>query len=260
MAELKYDDTLDGLLPFSGKSADRQDRYQAAYTTWAADRSPRATGELLTTVKPTIDAAVRTYASNTSPAVASRAKLYTTQAFETFDPSRGTLHNHLLAQLRRLSRDGVQSQQAIHFPERLLADRKYLQEAEEAFREQWGRSPSNAELSKKTGFSSRRLSHIRRVQVPLTSGRLRDASGSPFSPAVSLIGDNSTQTAWEDFLYDDLSAVDQAIVDHTLGRHGAAVWDNRTLAANLGLSPGAVSQRKAKIQAMFDRPPFLEGP
>jgi DNA-binding NarL/FixJ family response regulator len=42
------------------------------------------------------------------------------------------------------------------------------------------------------------------------------------------------------------------ILEHALGLHGKPVLQNQQIAKKLRLSPGAVSQRKAKIQAKLN--------
>ena len=53
-------------------------------------------------------------------------------------------------------------------------------------------------------------------------------------------------------VYYDLDDTNQSIMEYTLGLHGAPVLENREIANRLGITAGAVSQRKAKIQAMLD--------
>jgi len=41
-------------------------------------------------------------------------------------------------------------------------------------------------------------------------------------------------------------------MEHTLGMHGKRVLSNQDVARKLKLSPGAISQRKARIQSKMD--------
>ena len=76
------------------------------------------------------------------------------------------------------------------------------------------------------------------------------------------VADDQTSTdSWLRFVRDDLTDIDQQILDHTTGIGGAKVLSNKQLARRLQLTPGAISQRKLKIQAILDREeelsPFL---
>jgi DNA-binding NarL/FixJ family response regulator len=42
-------------------------------------------------------------------------------------------------------------------------------------------------------------------------------------------------------------------MEHTLGMNNKKVLSNQEIARKLGLSPGAISQRKARIQQLLDR-------
>ena len=68
---------------------------------------------------------------------------------------------------------------------------------------------------------------------------------------------------WVELVYSDLDETDQLILAHTLGLRGREVLQNQQLAKKLGISPGAVSQRKQRIQRLLDREqqlsPFMGG-
>jgi Mn-dependent DtxR family transcriptional regulator len=56
-----------------------------------------------------------------------------------------------------------------------------------------------------------------------------------------------------DFVYGDLSPTDKLIMDMTLGRNGRRTAATQDIARRLNITPGAVSQRAAKIQQMIDQ-------
>jgi hypothetical protein len=56
-----------------------------------------------------------------------------------------------------------------------------------------------------------------------------------------------------DFVYDDLGPTDKLIMDLTLGRNGRRKVSTAEIAQKLRMTPGAISQRAAKIQAMLDK-------
>ena len=89
----------------------------------------------------------------------------------------------------------------------------------------------------------------------LNTGRVEreDADETSSSPAVHKLGIPGAQEYWLKIVYDDLQPVDQRVMELTLGLNGQSKLSNQEIAARLRISPGAVTQRKAKIQAVLDR-------
>ena len=224
-----------------------------AWHAWKAADSPATRGALLSQVKPVLSSAVYSYAgAGASPAVQGQAKLMALRAFGTYDPAKGSMRTHLLSQLRSLQRTAAQGSQIISVPERVSLDRRHLMESEEQLRDKLGRDPSDMEVSARTGLSLKRLGYIRRAAPGTNSGSHMDAEGDVYSPVSTIPNAGGTDDAWADMIYHDLGDIDRTIMDYTLGLRGAKPLSNSDLAARLGLSAGAVSQRKAKIQAMLD--------
>jgi hypothetical protein len=53
-------------------------------------------------------------------------------------------------------------------------------------------------------------------------------------------------------VYDDRKPVDQNIMEWSIGWNGNRTMSNQDIVRKLKLTPGAVGQRKAKIQQMID--------
>lgn len=247
--------TIDPTLPFaSAKSATKlETEYADAYNAWTQDDNPTTRQQLLTTIQPAINTAVKTFGGGSpSPAVLGQAKLMALEAARSYKPDRGSLGTHVISHLRGLQRVSAQSQQIISIPERVMLDRRHLQEEEEQLRDQLGRDPSDMEIANASGLSLRRIRHIRSAKLPTNSGGFVDETGDVFDPASLVPGDNQAEDAWRQMVYYDLNDIDRAIMDFTLGSNGSPVLENREIARRLRISPGAVSQRKSKIQAMLD--------
>ena len=54
---------------------------------------------------------------------------------------------------------------------------------------------------------------------------------------------------WKRAVYHDLEPVDQFIMQHTWGIYGAPPLSTKSIADKLRITPGAVSQRRSKIDA-----------
>jgi len=228
--------------------------FKEHFDTWKATPNPQTTGNLLKVVDPVIDSALKTYAGRaTSPTLRSKAKLLAVDAFQRYDPSRAKLRTHLMSHLQGLRRASAQESQIISIPERVGLDLHRLRMSENELRDKLGRDPSDMELADHTSLSRKRIEYIRKAQPGLAEGALAPEGeadeGQGIGPGV--VGpENNT---WVNFIYHDLSPVDQVIMEHTLGLHGKPVLPKQHIAAKLRLSPGAISQRAAKIQEKLDR-------
>lgn len=248
---------IDETLPFASSGSSTggiEPDFEQAFHQWKGSDTPVTRGALLKTVQPIIGTALHSYTGgNASPAVKSQAKLMALKAFHTYDPAKGNMKTHLLSQLRGLQRAAAQSQQIISIPERVSLDRQHLMAAENELRDNLGREPSDLEVADYTGLSLKRLGYIRQVRYGVNSGSIMDEEGEVFNPASTVPGAHSADDAWADMIYYDLNDTDRAIMDYTLGMRGAKPLSTTELAIRLGISPGAVSQRKAKIQGLLDQ-------
>jgi RNA polymerase primary sigma factor len=231
--------------------------FDATFTQWQKQRTPENNTRLLQSVQPVIDTALTSYAGgNTSPTMRSRARLMALRAMESFDPQKGNVRTHLLSQLQSLRRASAQAQNIISIPEQVGLDYQRLTESENELRDQLGRDPTDDELADHTMLSPRRLRKIRSFSQPVAEGSTIIETGDELNDggvASTIPGSTRAADAWLDFVYDDLGATDKLIMDMTLGRNGRRRTSTQEIARRLNITPGAVSQRAAKIQAMLDK-------
>lgn len=242
--------------PFSGnKPAGVGADFDAAYTQWQTTKTPEANTALLKTIQPVIDTAVMSYAgNNANPTLRSRAKIMALKALETYDPSRGNVRTHLLSQMQSLRRAAAQSQNIIAVPEQVGLDYGALTDAEAELQDELSRDPTDEELADRTGLSIRRIQKIRAFHQPISEGTTQQVpeDGQPGDVASSIPGVTTAEDAWFNFVYDDLTPTDKLVADMLLGRHGRRRASTQEIARRLNITPGAVSQRAAKIQQMLD--------
>ena len=102
----------------------------------------------------------------------------------------------------------------------------------------------------------RRIRKIRAFNQPVSEGMTtQEVPEESYGGDVASVipGDHRAADAWFDFVYGDLSPTDKLVVDMTLGRNGRRRTSTQEIARKLNITPGAVSQRAAKIQAMLDK-------
>lgn len=246
--------------PFSGQS-----RYGASlefddiFDAWRKSPAPEINTKLLGTVQPIIDTAVNSYAGqNASPTIKNKAKLMALKALNTYDPQKGNVKTHLLSQLQSLRRAAAQEQNIIGIPEQVGLDFQRLSSAENELRDSLSRDPADDELADMTGLSIKRIKKIRAFNQPVAEGMTTAQSGDNEDAAntdiASTLPNYTKHTdAWLDFVYGDLTPTDKLIMDMTLGRNGRRRASTQDIASRLNITPGAVSQRAAKIQQMIDQ-------
>lgn len=210
---------------------------------------PLSVSSFLDTYDPVIRSAMQTYAgSNPSPVVYGRARVLATKAFKTYDPSRGTtMKSYLMTQLQPLTQFARQASAPFSVPDQVRRQLLQLTTTEQEFTEMNGRDPSDIELADKMGLSVARIRKIRRFAVP-TVGAEQFGEGAS-DPAVS---EASPMDAWMDYVYYDLDPIGRKIMEWKTGRYGHPVLPNVQIARRLRITPSAVTQRLAGIQARID--------
>jgi DNA-directed RNA polymerase specialized sigma subunit len=230
--------------------------YADLYNSWKTDPTPQASSSLLKTIDPVIKEALKSYGGTRqeSPTLRSKAKLLALEAMQKYDPTRSKLKTHLLTQFQGLRRMAAKENQIISVPEQVMLDQGHLREAENRLRDKLGRDPSDWELIDETGLSLKRISYIRSMKPTFAEGKLTTVDEEGSSMSVPAIAAQQTEDkGWQEFIYSDLHPIDQVIMEHTLGMNNKKVLSNQEIARKLGLSPGAISQRKARIQQLLDR-------
>jgi DNA-directed RNA polymerase specialized sigma subunit len=234
------------------------DDFAQLHQQWLQKPTPELNTQILQKVQPIVDTAVSSYVGQVAtPAMKTRAKLMALKAMQNFEPARGSIKTHLLSQLQSLRRMAAQEQNIIAIPEQVGLDFQKLTEAENNLRDRLSRDPSDDEIADATGLSTRRIQKIRSFHKPVAEGstvyETTDDYADSGSIASKIPGQVSEQEAWMNFVYGDLDPVNKLIMDMSLGRNGRRKASVQEIARKLNITPGAVSQRAAKIQQMLDK-------
>lgn len=243
--------------PFSStKVTGVSDDFPTIYSTWQTAKTPENNTKILQALHPVIETAVSSYGGQASPNLASRAKLMALKALDTYDPKRGNVRTHLLSQLQGLRRFAAKEQNIIAIPEQVGLDFQHMQSAENELRDSLSRDPTDDELADATGLSVKRIRKIRTFHQPVATGSTVIETGEDNMSgdiASTVPNQNRAADAWSEFVYGDLTPTDKLIMDMSLGRNGRRKASTQEIARRLNITPGAVSQRAAKIQAMLDK-------
>jgi DNA-directed RNA polymerase specialized sigma subunit len=246
--------------PFSGQTTyGASPDFDTLYPQWKAKQTPELNTQIVHSLQPIVDTAVSSYVGkNPSPTMRSRARLMALKSLHTYDPARGNVKTHLLSQMQSLRRLNAKEQNIISIPEQVGLDFQRLSTSENELRDSLSREPTDDEIADATGLSVRRIKKIRGFHQPISEGMTAMISGNSEDDTNTEVAStlpNYTRhaDAWLDFVHGDLSPTDQLIMDMTLGRNGRRRASTQEIAEKLRITPGAISQRAAKIQNMIDQ-------
>lgn len=230
-----------------------EDEYRPAYAAWKQNQTPEGNAAFLKEIDPVVQKGIKMYGSD-SPLAASRGRLMALDAMQKYDPKRSRLQSHLLNQLQGLRRISQQQQSVIRVPERILLESQRLRQYHQEMSDELGREPSDAELADRLGVPTSRLAKIRSYQPGMTSGQAEAIDPLSGGMAGRIPGkQNEASDLWLQVVHQDLNPLDQRILELSLGMHGNPKLSNHEIAAKLGRSPGAISQRKIRIQKLLDQ-------
>jgi RNA polymerase primary sigma factor len=232
-----------------------EDEFKPAFMEWKQNPTPEGNASFLKAIDPVIQRGVKMYGGD-SPLAASRGKLIALEAAQKYDPTRSKLQTHIIGHMQGLRRINRQQSQVIAVPEQLLQDRARLDQYTQELADEMGRDPTDDELSDRLGFSQKRLQKIRSYQPGMTTGQVSQ-SNPQTETASRLPGQDEAARLWVEIVRQDLNTTDKYILESSLGMNGKPVLANEQIAAKLGLTPGAISQRKLRIQQLLDKEPQL---
>jgi len=238
-----------------------EDEYRPAYETWQQNQTPEGNAAFLQAIDPVVQKGIKMYGGD-SPLSASRGRLMALDAMRKYDPKRSRIQSHLLTHMQGLRRVTQQQHNVLRVPEKILLESQRLRAYQQELADELGREPSDTELSNRLGVSPQRLTKIRTYQPGMTSGQIETIDPLSGGTAGRLPGfHNEASDLWVQIVHQDLNPIDQKILEMSLGLNGQSKRSNQEIAKVLGRSPGAITQRKARIQALLnqeqDLSPFI---
>jgi len=229
-----------------------EEEHRPAFEAWQADQTPAGNAAFLKHIDPIVQKGVKMYGDG-SPLTSSQARLMALNAVRKYDPTRSRLQSHMLNQMQGLRRVARKQQEVLRVPERVLLENQRLQQYSQEVQDEIGREPTDAELSDRLGISLQRLTKIRQYQPGMSSGQAESADPMQGQPASYIPGQQEAENYWVQIVYQDLGALDQKIMELTLGLNGHKKLSNQEVAKKLNRSPGAITQRKMRIQRLLDQ-------
>lgn len=217
--------------------------------------SPENMRKVITHLGPTIDKAVHMYVgTSVSPVVKDRARLLAAQAVRSYNPTKGAnIKSHVTTTLQRLKRIAPEISDPMPAPERTRKHQLDIGNSIDVLRNEFGRDPTDEEVSELIQVPAHRVTKVRnRMRARIPTSVYEEGPGGEDSGSDVVSATRTDMDDWVDAVYHDLGPVDKLILMHRTGYRGTPKLDNLDVARKVGLTPAAVSQRAARIQARLD--------
>jgi len=229
-----------------------EDTPEGWFNLWkSSNQSPEAGAGLLRAMDPHIEAATRKYAGSTDPVTMAEARRLFVTAVPRYD-GRASLQTFADRQLQPLTRWKARKELPVRVPTLKVRQITAINDAEADLEAELGRSPSFSEIADHTGIPIKQIQQLQKLRFPmLTDQQFADEEGGVSSAGDFAVEDDNH--LWLQTVYHSLGPSDQVILQHSTGLYNAPVLSNQQIARKLRISPGAVSQRRNKIQQILDR-------
>jgi DNA-directed RNA polymerase specialized sigma subunit len=255
------DNPIDSYLRDKKKVASvRNTADMGAYETWRQDPNQKNTGTLLKRFNSELGKRVNVWKAPGVNEAAFRADLKKNaiNAFETFDPNKGTqLRTHVSNMLRRSQRFNAKYQNVAFIPEEKRALITPVKQAIDFLHQESGVKPSNAQVA--TYLKQNEDMLPKRVRGRMDARlvgivqdyQIKDIPGSAFesdpSPKVM-----SFHRETLDLLRPALVGDEQVVFDYMFGKNGKPkIEGTGRIASAMGKSPSQISRLKKRIEATY---------
>jgi len=211
--------------------------------------TPKTASAYLTSIEPILTAGIRAAGVADNSLTQSHARRLALEATNTYDPNVGALKPFISSHLQRLKRIAAKRAQVVAVPERIAMESTAINRAEEELTDLLGRPVSTSEIADKLGLNVARIERVRTYKTGFGESQIAGLLGNEddedaIEPAVA---SRNPATARLHYLYGELDPVDQSIVEHRFGLYGKPPMSVTAIAAMHRMTPGAISQRAAKI-------------
>ena len=245
----------DDLASFREKKNHLEPEYADAYNAWKAKDTEESRDKLLGSISPFLAEHIGTISGADPNYLRIQSKVLAMKAMSKYDPQKSSLKTFLNYQMMPLRRNVRQQMNVLGVPDRLLVANHQMDNTETELQEELGRMPTTLELADCMAISPKQIERLRRLSHATNTG------GETSLDDENVMGDRKAirrnlspeyrhifvQSALKN---DPKSALIYEFDNRLNGRRNLSTAD---LAKKLGLSPNAVSQRRARIAEIVNR-------
>lgn len=217
----------------------RREEDTQVWESWRNSPNQRNMGVVLNQLNPLIQKEVNRWSGSYSlarPLLELEANRLASEAVHSYSPQRGAaLATHVTNRLKKLSRLPYTHQNLARLPEHQTLKFHSFHSAKAELEDRLGREPTSAELTDELGWSR---PYMTRFKKSLRKEFLESGDPVPIFDSAS----DDAQTV--DFIYNDMSPLQQRLFEHTTGYGGARTLSNPQLMKRLKMSQGQLSYQK----------------
>jgi len=228
----------------------RKDKDVELYEAYKKNPSPQTLKPLMKQLDGVLQNQVNKWSGAIArPVLEAKGRILTLEAIKSYNPHAGAaLATHVTNRLKKLSREVYTHQDAVRLPEyKKLKVHAYLA-AERDLMDEFGREPSNMEMTDHLSWSPKMLGEVQRsMNAELIESQ---DMGAGLFENKSVWGSESGD-GMVDLVYYDLDPVDKQIFEHSTGYSGKPIMNNTALRKKTGLTQGQLSYKKRKLITKF---------
>ena len=220
--------------------------YREAYDKWVQNQTPENMAGVLAAFTPTINSEIQRF-EGPKPLLRSQAKILTMKAIRSYNPMSGAnLNSWVVTNLQQLSRYG-QRLRDVRAPELAIRRAAELNRVTKEMTVDLGREPTDEELADEIGINVQKIRKLReQTRASVNSSVFDNVTDESAVHDPGVIQANQVPFASE-AVYMSLNDRDKQIYDMRTGSHGSRQFSAGDIAARLGVSGAAISQRADQI-------------
>lgn len=233
--------------PINSNSVEKANQpIQTIIERWNRTGDKKDTETILKYLQPTIKSALHTYVPGQQQAFKIKATKIALQSMRSYDKKRATKpQTYAFVNLQRLNRIRRDRDTLIHIPESQVYLKATIDKKVQDLTDTLGRQPTEEEISDATGISKKKLEKLNNFTTFSQSSTI-----NPQNNQSSFSISDVTDRDYYNYVYSSLGAIDKKILELSSPLKGTPLSNNE-IAKRLKLSPGAISQRKQKIQQLM---------
>jgi DNA-directed RNA polymerase specialized sigma subunit len=231
-----------------------EENLREPFELWRSKQDEESRDQFLNAIMPIIRDNVSQVSGADRNYMTLQGKILALKAMKRYDPSQSSAATYLNKQLMPLRRTARQQMNVLGIPDRILFSSQQLEGAETELEDELGRMPTTAELADRMSISVKQIERIRRLTHARNSGSVGspDEEGGVLSPEVV---QNIDAKYRHEYVLSALGTdpVAQVIYETDNRLNGRRQLSTTGLAKKLHISPGAVSQRRNKINVLMNQ-------
>lgn len=228
------------------QNIEKPEKIQDVIKRWQKSKNEEDTKKILAYLQPTIKSALHTYVPGQQSSFKIKATKIALESLKGYDSGKSTAPSTFaFTNLQRLNRIRRQRENIIHIPESQVYLKQTVDKKVQDLTEDLGRQPTIDQISDFTGISKKKLQKLEGFSTFSESSSINPQTNvSTFSiPDI-------TDEDYYKYVYSSVGGIDKKILEWSTPYKGTPLSNNE-IAKRLKLSPGAVSQRKQKLQELM---------